>query len=197
MAEPLRRAPDTVRPEHDINLYRYGGEKGSPRRFLWLIALAVAIGAAALPWILGADTTKSTTVNAAPPARTIPATNEPPIMDVPSLLKSKSADVLGKEVVLRDVLVQSANGQNSIFVGPGKDQQVLVVPEPNAIPDTLQGKERPLNANQIVTVAGTIAAPRESEHNMQHEWKLSPSEVQQVEKTGFYVEASSVRPQTY
>jgi hypothetical protein len=198
MTEPTRRPPDAPKSGDEFNLYRHG-EYSRPNRTarfaMWLIALAVVIGLAAWGWHSGWGVRNPSTVAAAPEPAPTPTVNEPPILDVPTLLSSKPET--GKEIVLRDVLVQSANGTTSLFVGPDKTQRVLIVPEDHAIPDTLQGKQRELKPEMIVTITGTVEKPSGSAKDMRHDWKLSSAEAKQVDDAGIYVKAERVMPQTY
>jgi hypothetical protein len=199
MDELSQRPPDTHDSGKDFNLYRHG-EHSRPSRFgrvvFWLIALAVVIGLGAWGWHNGWGVRNPNTVSAAP-AVAPAAAKRTPMLDVPTLLSSNPADMSGKKIVLRDVLVQSTNGEASIFVGPSKTQQVIVVPEPHAIPETPQGKGSKLESEMVVTITGTVAKPLNSTRAMENDWKISSADAKQVDKTGFYIKASRVDPQNY
>jgi hypothetical protein len=61
----------------------------------------------------------------------------------------------------------------------------------------LQGKERELKPEEIVTITGTVETPPDSARTMQHDWKINSKEAQQVDKAGVYVKALRIEPQTY
>jgi cytochrome oxidase assembly protein ShyY1 len=191
MAEPLRNNSEHERRNTTPELRIYhGGADRSRKTWLWLLIMAVVAGLA----IWGISRSNSKAHHAAPvaPAATTPAVNPP--IDVPTLLTNKDT-YLGKPVHLRDVLVQSVNGNNSVFVGPSDGQQVLVILKSGAVPDSLQGKTRTLPKGGIVTITGTAEKPG-SVTDLEHSAKITGKEAEQVIQQGVVVQADRAQPQT-
>jgi hypothetical protein len=151
--------------------------------------MAVLIGV--IVWWLQTPKTRPAS-NAPAPAVTAPAAK--PALDVATLL-AHPEEYAGKQVHLRDVLVQTSNKNASIFVGPTESQQVLVILKKGAVPDTLKGKPRNLPKGDIVTITGTSQKPGPV-GDLEHSAGLSRSQAEKVNQQGIVVEADRADPQT-
>ena len=195
MGEPLRKDPPPQTPtpsrEEQFNLHRYGNpQRSSGLRWLLLI-LIVAVIVWFVVWGRGSNTTGHAGHMAAAP---VPVPAVKPSLDVPTLL-SNSQNYVGQQVHLRDVLVQSTNGTDSIFVGPSESQQVLVILKKGAVPQTLQGKPSAIPQGGIVTVTGTVQKAG-SAADLEHSAGISRKQAEQVSKQGIVIEADRADPQT-
>ncbi len=194
MAEPLRKDPylePEQQPERRFNVHRYGDpNRGSRHWWFWILLVAVIVWFAV--WGRGGHNAHPAATPVAVPQT--PASTEGPAMDVASML-SQPNNYIGKQVRLRDVLVQSVNGNSSIFVGPTKDQQILVVLKKDAVPDTLKGKVNAIPQGGVVTIEGT-ATKAPGARDLEHTARLSRKEAEQVAKQGILIEADRADPQT-
>jgi hypothetical protein len=204
MAEPLRREPDPIRPEHNLRLLRQESQlqPGSSFRswWFWVVLLIVAIGISVWGYhsrwwggkrTVAAPVTPKQVAEAPPPPQTYP-----PTVDVHTLL-ANPVSWAGKEIRIRDVLVRTANDDVSVFVGARKTEEVLVVLGKNSVPPTSQGKPQPLQSGMILTLHGTVEKAPASIVAMRRDWKLSLPEAREVSKTGYYVQASQAQPQIF
>ena len=196
MGEPLRRDPAPGEPSssgRQFNIHRYGNpNRGSSWRWIFLL-LVIAVIVWFVIWGRGGSRNPQTAATA--PANPAPTTAQPapqPTIDVPTLLSSTS-NYIGKDVRLRDVLIQSVNGTSSVFVGP-KNSQVLVVLQEGAVPDTLQGQPRSLPQGGVVTITGQAEKPG-STRDLERSAKISRKEAEQVQKDGVIINATRVQPQ--
>ena len=195
MAEPLRKDSAfqaSSQPTRQFNVHRYGNpNRGSRRWWFWILLAVVVV------WFVvwgrgGAHKTQpASTPVATPPPATTPASSRS--ISVANLLNDQ-AKYLGQQVRLRDVLVQSVNGAQSIFVGPSHDQQVLVILKKGAVPDNLQGKPREIPKSGVVTITG-IAQKAGSVGELERTAKISRKEAEQVAKDGIVIEADRAEPQ--
>jgi hypothetical protein len=194
MAEPLRRDPD-VQPqppaERRFNVHRYGDpNRGSRHWWFWILLVGVIVWFAV--WGVGGSKKHQVATPVAVPQT--PATPAGPAMDVASIL-SQPDTYIGKPVHMRDILVQSANDNASIFVGPSNDQQMLVILKKGSVPDTLKGKSSSIPQGGVVTIDGTAQKPP-SASELEHSAKISRKQAEQVVKQGIVIEADSAVPQT-
>jgi len=194
MAEPLRKDPDqqlNPPPNRQFNVHRYGDpNRGSRHWWFWILVVAVIVWFAV--WGHGGKHAQQEPTPVAVPQT--PVAPAGPAMDVASML-SQQNNYIGKPIHLRDVLVQSANDNASIFVGPTKDQQILVVLKKGSVPDTLKGQTSSIPSGGIVTIDGTAQKPP-SARDLARSAKISRKEAEQVVKDGIVIEADTAVPQT-
>lgn len=195
MAEPLRKDPDlnqTSPAQPQFNVHRYGNpNRGSGLKW-WFLILVVAVVVWFVFWGRGTSQRTASGAPANTPHVAVPAPK--PGLDVPTLL-SNQQNYLGKQIHLRDVLVQKVNGTESIFIGPSTDQQMLVILKNGAVPQTLKGKTSTIPENGIVTVDGTVQKAG-SVTDLEHSAKISRKEAEEVNKQGVVIEATRAEPQT-
>jgi len=194
MAEPLRKDDSYTQPqppaERRFNIHRYGDpNRGSRHWWFWILLAAVVIWF--VVWGHGGHNAHPAATPVAVPQT--PAAPAGPAMDVASML-SQPDNYTGKQVKLRDVLVQSTNGDASIFIGPSNTQQMLVLLKKGAVPDTLKGKARSIPEGGVVTITGTAVKPP-SVRDLEHTGKISRKEAEQVSKQGIVIEADRADPQ--
>lgn len=113
------------------------------------------------------------------------------------MLQNKDQEI-GHEVTLNDVAVMDAGDQNSaklrqIWVGGSSPERVLVVYPPKAVPLS-KGKEQKLSRDFVVSIMGTLKKAPDAAI-AEHEWHLNKDQLDQLAKTGVYIEAKNVIPQ--
>jgi len=122
-----------------------------------------------------------------------PPTVPKPVSAVVKLLSGPHEN--GQHVDLNDAAVEEVSKtQNLIWVGPGGDQQIIVVYGKNAIPLSRSGKEQKLYRGSVVTISGTVKKAPDA-LQAQREWHLNKDQAALLEKIGFYVDATSIVPQ--
>jgi hypothetical protein len=114
------------------------------------------------------------------------------------MLQNKDQEI-GHEVTLNDVGVMDAGDQSSnvlrqIWVGASSPERILVVYPPKAVPLSSKGKEQKLSRDFVVSVTGTLKKAPDAAV-AEREWHLSKDQLDQLAKTGVYVEAKNVIPQ--
>jgi hypothetical protein len=188
MAEPLRK-PE-LQPERQFNLHRYSGTRSGGLKWWFWLVMAGLVGLL-IYWL---QLPRTPVTNAAPTMAPVAVPAAKPALDVAVLL-SNPRQYAGKSANLPDVLVQSANGNASIFVGPGAKRQLLVILKKGAVPNTLQGKPRTLPQGGVVTISGTAQAPRPVP-DLEKTAKISRAQAEIVSKQGIVIEADRAIPQT-
>ena len=197
MAEPLRKNPEVLNPpdqtpSRQFKVYRYGDPNRGPRRWwFWILVAGVVIWF--VIWGRGTKSSQSVVTPAStPPPAAAPASQ--PAVDIATLL-SNGGQYLGKQVHLRDALVQGVQGSQSIFVGPSSSQQLLVLLKKGAVPETLQGKPNPIPNGGVVTITGTVEKPP-SPAELEHRAGITREKAEQIVQQGIVIEADRAEPQT-
>lgn len=196
MAEPLRKndrelpsnAPDAEPTGSQFNVHRYGNphRRGSHWWF-WILLIAVVV------WFIvwGRGNGHKVSHTAVPVPASVPAPKN--TVDVAALL-SRPQQYIGKQIHLRDVLVQSANGTVSLFIGSSNTQQMLVILKKGSVPNTLQGKPGSIPDGAVVNITGTVEKAG-SPTDLEHSAKIKHKEAEAVAQQGIVIEADHVDPQ--
>jgi len=196
MAEPLRKDdrelppnPPAAQPAAgQFNVHRYGNphRRGSHWWF-WILLVAVVV------WFIvwGRGNGHKVTHTVVPVPVSVPAPQN--TVDVAKLL-SNPQQYIGKQIHLRDVLVQSANGTASLFIGSSSTQQVLVILKKGSVPNTLQGKPGSVAQGAVINITGTVQKA-DSATELEHTAKINHKEAEAVAQQGIVVEADRADPQ--
>ena len=192
MAEPLRQdLPDQQpHPAGQFNIHRYENQQrsGPGRWWFWILVIVVVVWF--VVWGRGSGH-KATSAVSVPVPASVPAPQN--TVDVMTLA-SHPEQYVGKQVHLRDVLVQSVNGDASVFVGSGSTEQVLVIVKQGAVTKSLQGKPNPIPQGGVLDVTGTVQKPSSVE-NLERDAKITHKEAEAVMQQGIVIEADRVDPQ--
>jgi len=197
MPEPIRKDDARELPPNppggqpaagQFNVHRYGSpHRSSSRWWFWILLIAVLV------WFIvwGRGSAHKASNTAVPVPASVPAPQN--TVDVASLL-SNPRQYIGKQVYLRDVLVQSTNGTASLFIGSSNTQQLLVVLKKGSVPDTLQGKPGSIPQGAVINVSGTVRSAGAAKE-LSDAAKISPKQAEEVAKQGIVVEAAHADPQ--
>lgn len=116
----------------------------------------------------------------------VPLTDLLIIIDAPD-----RASMVGKQVQLANVTVQSVVGDKTFWVGPTTDKQLFVVLEEDPSAGAVEGQVD-VNAGQTVTITGEVRKLPSMEE-ARSQWGLSETNSAQLEQQQIYVHAQQVK----
>lgn len=198
MGEPLRKDDLHEPPQNppggqpaagQFNVHRFGSPHRSGGRYWWFWILVIAVVVWFIVWGRGNGHRAANIAVPVPASVPVPQNT----VGVASLLANPQ-QYLGKRIHLRDVLVDSVNGNASIFVGPGNAQQVLVILQKGSVPESLQGKPNAIPQGGVLDVAGTVEKAG-SASDLEHTAKITHKQAEAVAQQGIVIEADRADPQ--
>lgn len=134
-------------------------QKKSSMTWLWVL-LALILAALLLWWILDNDE------EPVPGIGEVAGTTEGPITTIEAILASTDPTALvGREVRLDSVQVQSVPDDRAFLVGPDANRTVLVMLNEDATPISRVEGEVDVNPGQVVNVTGTVRSAADLGNN--------------------------------
>lgn len=122
---------------------------------------------------------------AANTSHAVPANpNHTTLENVPAIVHSNKSTVTGDRVKLQNEKVQATAGNGAYWVGPDRNNRVLVVAPAIDVP-------REVKAGSTVMVTGTVQQ-MPSTQQAEQQWKLNPADAKQAGDQGIYVMAQQV-----
>jgi hypothetical protein len=132
--------------------------KNSGARWLWWL-LAAVVAIALLIWILNAgDDTDDAVAVGEPAVERAAGVTDDPITQV-AMLTGAATPMMGREVALERVTVQSVVGDRAFYIGPNANETVLVVLDEVPTPTTAIEGRYDVTPGQVINVMGVVADP--------------------------------------
>ena len=160
----------------------------------WILGLIILV--AIVWWIVAANNDGEGVVEGAPgtvvPAA-VPAaaTDADAVTDVMMLVDASAANLVGRQVHLDAVEVQSVVSDRGFWVGPDASQRLFVVRTNQSLPAT--PPDGAVNQGQRVAVFGTVQRMPANLSQAGTPWNLMSTDSAALAATGVYVSADSVR----